>query len=210
MDCRASDKTASICLVKLLSKMVNLCIPPWMNDNSMYQHLLNILAGSVEGTVSVCGEWPKQYFDVQVPSLVSSFFTKKKYSTGQQPLYNHLFSGQFQRILVLNPTVWGWLVCDPSPWPRRQPYSSETRLATDMAWPHSNWGAPHMARGSKNKVEWIRWIDGFFWLFLTFFFSNVQQFRKYLPASEVPKWYVTSIRPAAQPLGEAGYSLWRL
>ena len=135
---------------------------------------------------------------------------KKKYSTGQQPLYNHLFSGQFQRILVLNPTVWGWLVCDPSPWPRRQPYSSETRLATDMAWPHSNWGAPHMARGSKNKVEWIRWIDGFFLIVLDIFFSNVQQFRKYLPASEVPKWYVTSIRPAAQPLGEAGYSLWRL
>ena len=47
-----------------------------LNDNSMYQHLLDILAGSVEGTVSVCGEWPQQYFDVQVPSLVSSFFTK--------------------------------------------------------------------------------------------------------------------------------------
>ena len=47
-----------------------------LNAYSMYQHLLNILAGSVEGTVSVCGEWPQQYFDVQVPSLVSSFFTK--------------------------------------------------------------------------------------------------------------------------------------
>ena len=78
-----------------------------LNDNSMYQHLLNILAGSVEGTVSVCGEWPQQYFDVQVPSLVSSFFTKIKYSTGQQPLYNHLVSGHFQRIPVLNPTVLG-------------------------------------------------------------------------------------------------------
>lgn len=117
---------------------------------------------------------------------------KKKYSTGQQPLYNHRFSGHFQRIPVLNPTVLGLIGL----WSK-----SMTQAAAILFWDtlgHWHGLATFQLRSATHglvvaKQSGMNSINWCFFLIVLDLFSNHQHFRKYLPASEVPKCYNPTI-----------------